>query len=50
MRNAVEFSKTYDAYRRKAVPELAKLPDETFRPSLAKLRAMFESIEVKNGP
>lgn len=49
-RNSQEFSKTYDAYRRKAVPALAKLPDETFQPSLIKLRAMFESIEVTSAP
>jgi len=47
---AAKFSKAYDAYLRKAVPELAKLPDETFHPSLARLRAMFESIEVKRVP
>jgi hypothetical protein len=49
-RNSQEFSKTYDAYRRKAVPALAKLPDETFQPSLTKLRTMFESIEVTPAP
>ena len=48
--NSQEFSKTYDAYLRKAVPALAKLPDETFRPSLVKLRAMFESIKVTPAP
>jgi hypothetical protein len=45
--NSAEFSKTYDAYLRKAVPELAKLPDDTFQPPLPSLRSMFESIEVK---
>jgi hypothetical protein len=46
MKNPEAFEKGYAAYLKKAVPAIAKQPDESFRPSLAALRALFESIEV----
>jgi hypothetical protein len=50
VKDSENFSKTYDAYRRKAVPELAKLPDASFRPALDPLRRVFESVEVTARP
>jgi hypothetical protein len=40
------FEKHYPAYLAKAAKEIAAQSDDSFQPSLAKLRAMFVSIEV----
>ncbi|HSI16009.1 MAG TPA: hypothetical protein VK961_28430 [Chthoniobacter sp.] len=44
------FEKHYAAYLEKAAQEIGAQPDESFQPSLAKLRAMFESIQITAAP
>ena len=44
------FEKQYPAYLAKAVKEIATQPDDSFQPSLARLRAMFESLELEAKP
>jgi len=46
VKNPETFEKDTPHISRKPCPPWSKQPDESFRPSLAALRAMFESIEV----
>jgi hypothetical protein len=44
------FEKHYTSYVEKAGQEIGRQPDESFRPPLAPLRAMFESIQITAAP
>lgn len=50
MKDYRTFEKHYATYLAKAAKEIGAQPDESFQPSLAGLRTMFESIEVTAAP